>query len=226
MDHAPMSPLGMLLNASPVSRLVMIVLLAASVWTWVLILDGLYVVWRLMRALRDSRDGGPTGVLWRIEDAGREASAFVLTNESDREKRRRVFQKLRSAATDLVAEARSGLDNLAIVSSVGPFVGLFGTVWGIMSSFGSIAQTQDTGLAVVAPGIAEALAATAYGLAAAIPAAIGYNRIGFAFSRLDEEMRQYVDVIESSGRFADARDESDATAPAPMSAPAAAEAAS
>jgi biopolymer transport protein ExbB/TolQ len=226
MDHAPMSPLGMLLNASPVSRLVMIVLLAASVWTWVLILDGLYVVWRLMRALRDSRDGGPTGVLWRIEDAGREASAFVLTNESDREKRRRVFQKLRSAATDLVAEAGSGLDNLAIVSSVGPFVGLFGTVWGIMSSFGSIAQTQDTGLAVVAPGIAEALAATAYGLAAAIPAAIGYNRIGFAFSRLDEEMRQYVDVIESSGRFADARDESDATVQAPMSAPAAAEAAS
>jgi biopolymer transport protein ExbB/TolQ len=226
MDHAPMSPLGMLLNASPVSRLVMIVLLAASVWTWVLILDGLYVVWRLTRALRDSRDGGPTGVLWRIEDAGREASAFVLTNESDREKRRRVFQKLRSAATDLVAEARSGLDNLAIVSSVGPFVGLFGTVWGIMSSFGSIAQTQDTGLAVVAPGIAEALAATAYGLAAAIPAAIGYNRIGFAFSRLDEEMRRYVGVIESSGRFADARDESDATAQAPMSAPAAAEAAS
>lgn len=226
MDHAPMSPLGMLLNASPVSRLVMIVLLAASVWTWVLILDGLYVVWRLTRALRDSRDGGPTGVLWRIEDAGREASAFVLTNESDREKRRRVFQKLRSAATDLVAEARSGLDNLAIVSSVGPFVGLFGTVWGIMSSFGSIAQTQDTGLAVVAPGIAEALAATAYGLAAAIPAAIGYNRIGLAFSRLDEEMRQYVDVIESSGRFADARDESDATAQAPMSAPTAAEAAS
>jgi biopolymer transport protein ExbB/TolQ len=130
--------------------------------------------------------------------------------ETDREKRRRVFQQLRRAAANLLAEARSGLGNLAIASSVGPFVGLFGTVWGIMSSFGSIAQTQDTGLAVVAPGIAEALAATAYGLAAAIPAAIGYNRIGFAFSRLDEELRGYVDVVEYSGCFADARDESDA----------------
>ena len=76
-----------------------------------------------------------------------------------------------------------GLPNLAIISSVAPFVGLFGTVWGIMTSFAGIAEAKDTSLAVVAPGIAEALAATAYGLAAAIPASFGYNRIGATLAR-------------------------------------------
>lgn len=87
------------------------------------------------------------------------------------------------AARDLILKAEAGLPNLAIVSSVAPFVGLFGTVWGIMTSFAGIAEARDTSLAVVAPGIAEALAATAWGLAAAIPASIGYNRIGALFNR-------------------------------------------
>ena len=82
--------------------------------------------------------------------------------------------------------AEGGLPNLAVISSVAPFVGLFGTVWGIMASFAGIAAAKDTSLAVVAPGIAEALAATAYGLAAAIPASVGYNRIGAAFSRIGQ----------------------------------------
>ena len=85
------------------------------------------------------------------------------------------------------------MPNLAVISSVAPFVGLFGTVWGIMSSFAAIAQAKDTSLATVAPGIAEALAATAYGLAAAIPASIGYNRIGAAFARLGQEMASFVE---------------------------------
>ena len=88
-----------------------------------------------------------------------------------------------------MARAEGGLSNLAVIASAAPFVGLFGTVWGIMSSFASIAGANDTSLAVVAPGIAEALAATAYGLAAAIPAAVGYNRIGAAFARLGRTAR-------------------------------------
>ena len=75
-----------------------------------------------------------------------------------------------------------------MISSVAPFVGLFGTVWGIMTSFAGIAEAKDTSLAVVAPGIAEALAATAYGLAAAIPASVGYNRIGAAFRAAAAEL--------------------------------------
>ena len=89
---------------------------------------------------------------------------------------------------DLLASAEGGLANLAVISSVAPFVGLFGTVWGIMASFVGIAAAKDTSLGVVAPGIAEALAATAYGLAAAIPASIGYNRLGAGFSRLGQQM--------------------------------------
>jgi biopolymer transport protein ExbB/TolQ len=76
-----------------------------------------------------------------------------------------------------------GLPFLATIGSAGPFIGLFGTVWGIMHSFTAIAHQKDTSLAVVAPGIAEALFATALGLAAAIPAVIAYNAISVALGR-------------------------------------------
>ena len=86
-----------------------------------------------------------------------------------------------------------GLPNLAIISSVAPFVGLFGTVWGIMTSFAAIAQAQDTSLAVVAPGIAEALATTAFGLAAAIPASVGYTRVGAALGSSAAELADWIE---------------------------------
>ena len=88
----------------------------------------------------------------------------------------------------VIANAEGGLANLAVISSVAPFVGLFGTVWGIMSSFTAIASAKDTSLAVVAPGIAEALATTAIGLFTAIPASIGYTRLGSAFGAIAMEL--------------------------------------
>ena len=188
-----MSPLGLFVNAGFVSKLVMVLLLAASVWTWVLIIDGIYVVFRISKAIGAARAGGPAGVLWPIAEAGRRASGIALA-----EQRQRVSQQMSRAMREYMMAARGGLPNLAIVASVGPCIGLFGTVWGIMSSFSGIAATQDTSLTVVAPGIAEALAATAYGLAAAIPAAIGHNRIGAAFSRLSEELEQFVRVYANS----------------------------
>jgi biopolymer transport protein ExbB/TolQ len=97
------------------------------------------------------------------------------------------------AGRELLMRAEGGLPNLAVIASVAPFIGLFGTVWGIMTSFSGIAVAKDTSLAVVAPGIAEALAATAYGLAAAIPASIGYNRIGAAFSRLGVRLSHWIE---------------------------------
>ena len=96
-------------------------------------------------------------------------------------------------AREFLTQEEGGLPNLAVISSVAPFIGLFGTVWGIMTSFAGIAQSQDTSLAVVAPGIAEALAATAYGLAAAIPASVGYNRIGAAFARVGQQVSHYIE---------------------------------
>jgi biopolymer transport protein ExbB/TolQ len=81
-----------------------------------------------------------------------------------------------------------GLPFLATVGSAAPFVGLFGTVWGIMNSFSSIAARNDTSLAVVAPGIAEALFATALGLVAAIPAVVAYNKLATRITRLAQRL--------------------------------------
>jgi biopolymer transport protein ExbB/TolQ len=89
---------------------------------------------------------------------------------------------MRAAMIDRLKRLEAGLSLLATVGSTAPFVGLFGTVWGIMNSFTSIAASKDTSLAVVAPGIAEALLATAFGLVAAIPAVIAYNKLATSLS--------------------------------------------
>jgi biopolymer transport protein ExbB/TolQ len=186
-----LSPTAMFLAAGPISKIVMATLVLASVWTWFLILDGVFVLLRVSHALKSARAGGPIGVLWPLAAESEKALRVALPGETRVQKNERVSKRMTAAAREFLLAARGELSNLAIVSSVGPFVGLFGTVWGIMSSFASIAQTQETGLTVVAPGIAEALAATAYGLAAAIPAAIGYNRIGSAFSRMSDEVSRF-----------------------------------
>jgi biopolymer transport protein TolQ len=90
------------------------------------------------------------------------------------------------------------LNILATVGAVAPFVGLFGTVWGIMRSFTSIAAQQNTSLAVVAPGIAEALFATALGLFAAIPAVIGYNQLSDRLNRLEARLTRFADGFHAT----------------------------
>lgn len=191
MDYS-LSPVTMFANAGPISKAVMALLVGASIWTWVLIIDGTFVVMRVAKALKSARLDGTVGVLWPISLEGRKALEIAVPNETVTDRRERVLHYINRAAHEFMTSARAGLPSLAIVASVSPFVGLFGTVWGIMSSFSGIAQTQDTSLAVVAPGIAEALAATAYELAAAIPAAVGYNRLGMAFSKLNGEISQFV----------------------------------
>jgi biopolymer transport protein ExbB/TolQ len=104
------------------------------------------------------------------------------------DRRWRVGEHMTRAARGLLLQAEGPLAGLATISSTAPFIGLFGTVWGIMSSFSNIAEAKDTSLAVVAPGIAEALAATAFGLAAAIPASIGFNRLSARFSHVSAEL--------------------------------------
>ena len=95
-----------------------------------------------------------------------------------------------AAETDRLA---SRLNILATVGSVAPFVGLFGTVWGIMRSFTAIAGANNTSLAIVAPGIAEALFATALGLFAAIPAVIAYNRFSYGINRMEASLGRFAD---------------------------------
>ncbi len=194
MDHTSLSPLAMFLNAGPVGKFVMALLLMASVWTWVLIVEGVVAVNRISKATRSARAGGPVDVLEPVSEAGREAYALDLPDESNGEKRERIAEYMSRTAREFLTKAEGGLPNLAVISSVAPFIGLFGTVWGIYHALvAGIAQSQDTSLAVVALGIAEALAATAYGLAAAIPASIGYNRIGSSFSKLGQEVAHYIE---------------------------------
>src|SRR6516164_6653353 len=194
MEELNLSPIGLFLEAGLVGKFVMGILFAASLWCWVLIIEGVISVVRLRRAVRAARAGREIAKsLAGVALAGDEEVRRRIAGESVSDLRARVSDAMARAARELLTRSEGGLPNLAVISSVAPFVGLFGTVWGIMSSFAAIGQAQDTSLATVAPGIAESLAATAYGLAAAIPASIGYNRIGAAYARLGQEMASFVE---------------------------------
>lgn len=183
MHDVSLTPTAVFAQAGPVVKTVLILLLAASILTWVWIVEAVVAFMRLSAALRRSRDGDVATILAAVSAAGAAAREASPRGASEADRRAKIVDAMTRAARDLILKAEGGLPNLAIVSSVAPFVGLFGTVWGIMTSFAGIAEARDTSLAVVAPGIAEALAATAWGLAAAIPASIGYNRIGALFNR-------------------------------------------
>ena len=178
MSSVGLSPIEFFLLAGGVGKAVMLILLAMSIWCWVLIIEGIFGIFRLKAALRHWRSGEATPLLASIVEAGSTAVALRIPGEGVGDTRHRIIEAMNRNARAMIATVEGGLTNLAVISSVSPFVGLFGTVWGIMSSFTAIAAAKDTSLAVVAPGIAEALATTAIGLAAAIPASIGYSRIG------------------------------------------------
>jgi biopolymer transport protein ExbB/TolQ len=180
MEPISISPLGLYLQAGPVGKAVMITLLATSLWCWMLIFVVAVSIWRLRRAVRSVETGKPSGLVTPVLVAGADARRIEIPGESIGEIRARLQETMNRAARVLIGRLEAGLPNLAVISSVAPFIGLFGTVWGIMTSFAGIAEAKDTSLAVVAPGIAEALAATAMGLLAAIPASIGYSRLGSA----------------------------------------------
>ena len=196
MEHEALRPLALFLHAGPVAKFVILLLAAASIWCWVLIVEGIWSVNRLKNAIlaaRGQRPAARAALLAPIAEAGRQAAALRIPGESVTEARQRVTDAMSRAARTLLTRIEGGLPNLAVISSVAPFIGLFGTVWGIMVSFSAIAAAKDTSLAVVAPGIAEALAATAIGLAAAIPASIGYNRIGASLARTGEALQNLIE---------------------------------
>ncbi|PPQ36275.1 outer membrane transport energization protein ExbB [Rhodoblastus acidophilus] len=188
MNSIGLSPLALFLQAGVVGKGVMTLLLLVSVWSWALILQ----IWlsgrRLSAAVTAARGDEEAVLVAGILEAGARAQTVRVATETHADRRLRIGESMARAARALLLEAEGGLPSLAAISSTAPFVGLFGTVWGIMSSFASIADAHDTSLAVVAPGIAEALAATAIGLAAAIPASVGYNRLSAAFSRVSADL--------------------------------------
>jgi biopolymer transport protein ExbB/TolQ len=186
------SPVALFWAAGAVGKGIMILLCLASVWCWLLILESSYGLTRLRRAVRLTHKGR-SNRLESIFDAGLEAAHQPIEHETVGERRQRVLEAMMRSARLVLGRAEGGLSNLAVIASVAPFVGLFGTVWGIMTAFAGIAEAKDTSLAVVAPGIAEALAATAYGLAAAIPAAFAYNRLVASFTKLGQDLSDLVE---------------------------------
>ena len=184
MDTITLSPLGLFLAAGPVGRAVMILLALASLWCWVLIVEGIFVLVRSGRAVAAPPEDPAAARVAPIFEAGRRAARLLVPGESVGERRHRLAEAMGREGRVFLTRCEGRLPDLAVIASVSPFVGLFGTVWGIMASFAGIAVAKDTSLAVVAPGIAEALAATAYGLATAIPASVAYSRLGAGFARL------------------------------------------
>jgi biopolymer transport protein TolQ len=193
-----LSVIGLFLQADVVVKTVMVLLLLSSIVCWAVVLEKALQMRRLRReALALEREVAATGALqperfsglaqaivaagvgeWRDPDAG----------ESHAERRTRIEDAMRLVMREGLRRHEPGLPYLATLGATAPFVGLFGTVWGIMNSFTAIAGAQDTSLAVVAPGIAEALFATAMGLLAAIPAVIAYNRFASEFARLGQRL--------------------------------------
>ena len=187
-----MSPMALFLHADVVVKAVMLGLLAASVWTWAIIFTHALRLRRINRATEQYEAD-----FWATDDIdsfhtkrGTEKlpSAAILSAGLDEWRRstgsrtvdrsgtrERLATRMNAAMAAELDRLGDRLNILATVGSVAPFVGLFGTVWGIMRAFTAIADANNTSLAVVAPGIAEALFATAIGLFAAIPAVIFYN---------------------------------------------------
>ncbi|MEO0696037.1 MAG: protein TolQ [Pseudomonadota bacterium] len=208
---------SLFLSAGLVVKIVMGMLAFASVWSWAVIIDKSLLFGRLKskankfedtfwsgkplddlyRKLGDKADHPMARVFsagmgeWsRAKDAGKSESLVIGAKD-------RIEKVMNVAVSRELEQAERNLGVLATIGSAAPFVGLFGTVWGIMTAFQAIAATKDTNLAVVAPGIAEALFATALGLLAAIPAVIGYNRYSAAVNSYAVRLQGFADEFST-----------------------------
>jgi biopolymer transport protein TolQ len=210
-----MSPLNLFLQADAVVKLVMLGLLLASVWTWAIIFTHSLRLRRINRQTdrferdfwaaddidvfhaRRSEDKLPIAVVMAaaLDEWRRSTKTATVDRAGTRE---RLASRMNAAVAAELDRLSDRLNILATVGSVAPFVGLFGTVWGIMRSFTAIAGANNTSLAVVAPGIAEALFATAIGLFAAIPAVIAYNRLTHGLDRLEAKLSRFADRFHAT----------------------------
>ncbi len=196
-------------------KLVMIMLIVASFWSWSIIVQRSIA---LRNARKEAADfdrafwsGEPLDELYRQlgpEPSGRSERVFAAGMfEWDRSHRQdggliagaqsRIERSMDVAVTKEADSLQSGLTVLATIGSTTPFIGLFGTVWGIMNAFIEIAEQQNTNLAVVAPGIAEALLATGLGLLAAIPAVIFYNKLSNDSDRIIAGYESFADEFST-----------------------------
>ncbi len=206
-----LSLVGLFLQADIVVKLVMLLLLLASVWVWAIVFDKVFALRRVNREADAFEDrfwsGGSLEDLYDQEGARPANPMAAVFGAAMGEWRRSarvagadmargsVRDRIDRAMNVTVIREMERLERwmvfLASVGSIAPFVGLFGTVWGIMHSFSAIAAMHNTNLSVVAPGIAEALFATAIGLVAAIPAVLAYNQISTSLARFASRLEGF-----------------------------------
>jgi biopolymer transport protein TolQ len=219
---APVAPqvvdfslIALFMSASWVVKIVMIGLLAASIWCWAIIIDKSILFTRVDREMNrferifwsgqsleelyQSMSDRPSAGLGSVFVAA--MKEWKRSHEQGASSYLGVQQRLEKVLDVAISRESDGLERglrfLATVGSAAPFVGLFGTVWGIMTSFQSIAASKSTNLAVVAPGIAEALFATALGLLAAIPAVIAYNKLSGDANKMIGRIEGFADEFST-----------------------------
>ncbi|MGI9416420.1 MAG: protein TolQ [Geminicoccaceae bacterium] len=199
-------------QADPIVKGVMLLLLLASLWSWTVIFQKIWKFSSLRKRAktfeREFWSGAALDDLYRrlgTQPDNPMAAAFAAGMEEWRDAPRpsrasgaaalltRVGKVMSLTAEREIELVERHLSSLATIGATAPFVGLFGTVWGIMGSFQAIALTKNTTLAVVAPGIAEALLATAFGLVAAIPAVVAYNKLSGDVDRYAARVSTFTD---------------------------------
>jgi len=211
---AHLNPVKLFMDADIVVQLVMVGLLLASVWVWTIVVSFSLRMGAVKRADRAYEEGfwqardieayhasaSQKAPLAKVAGAGlgewnRSLAAKALDKAGARERLAAAMGSAVEQESDRLGER---LNFLATVGSAAPFIGLFGTVWGIMNSFFQIGQQQNSSLAVVAPGISEALFATAIGLFAAIPAVIAYNRFSNAVNHFEARLQRFADRFHTT----------------------------
>lgn len=211
------SPIAMFMAASLVVKAVMVILVLASVWSWAVVLGKLSTFGRLRREAKEFEDRFWAGrsleeLASTIGDRPKDAMGriFAAAMREWRESRARGTARDSAGVLSLtdrldrvmtlvvrreVSAAENGLGILASIGSSAVFIGLFGTVWGIFDTFNLIGVSENANFAVVAPGMAEALFATALGLIAAVPAVIFYNKFATELAKFEAQLDGYADEL-------------------------------
>ena len=211
-SSADFSLLSLFIRADIIVKSVIVLLIACSVYSWAVIIEK----FRLFKKINLSTEEFETK-FWNSKSAEsfynnlpantedpmalvfKDAMQNLLKRKSKTDLHDRMTTMLETGIEKQMSKISKGYTFLATVGSTAPFIGLFGTVWGIMNSFQSIAISRNTSLAIVAPGIAEALFATALGLLAAIPAVVAYNKFNSDsqryFSKIDNFSKRFLSII-------------------------------
>ena len=203
-SSADFSLINLFIRADIVVKSVIIMLIACSIYSWAVIIEK----YRLFKKINQSTEefeakfwnsksaetfynNLPSNVQDPMALIFKDAMQNLLKRRSRTDLNNRMTTMLETGIEKQISKITKGFTFLATVGSTAPFIGLFGTVWGIMNSFQSIAISRNTSLAIVAPGIAEALFATALGLLAAIPAVVAYNKFNNDSKKYSEKLENF-----------------------------------